>query len=151
MSQPGHVARAADFIARREIEIAASPGGVWRALTEPELVKKVMFGAEVRTDWQEGSPIVYRGEWQGKPFEDKGEILEIRAERRLKTTHYSPLTGKPDKPENYHVVDIQLEGRGSSTRVMVAQSNNPTEDAAQHSADNWDLMLKNLKQVAESL
>jgi uncharacterized protein YndB with AHSA1/START domain len=141
-----------DFVARREIVIDASPGEVWRALTEPELIKKVMFGAEVTTDWQEGSPITYRGEWQGKPFEDKGEILQITPERRLKTTYFSPLTGKPDKPENYHVVDIQLEDDGSNTtRVTVAQSNNPTEDAAQHSADNWDHMLKNLKQVAESL
>jgi uncharacterized protein YndB with AHSA1/START domain len=140
-----------DFVARREIVIDATPAQVWRSLTEPALVKKVMFGADVDTDWQQGSPITYSGEWQGKPFEDKGKILQITPERRLKTTHYSPLSGKPDKPENYHVVDIRLEPEGTATRVTIAQSNNPTAEAAEHSADNWDLMLRNLKEAAESL
>jgi uncharacterized protein YndB with AHSA1/START domain len=151
MSQARQVASPQDFIARREIVIHAPPEKVWRALTEPALVGRVMFGAEVRSDWRQGSPITYRGEWQGKPYEDKGEILQITPERRLKTTHFSPLTGKPDKPENYHVVDIQLQEEGGTTRVTVAQSNNPTEDAAEHSAKNWELMLGNLKEVAEGL
>jgi uncharacterized protein YndB with AHSA1/START domain len=151
MAQAARKATAQDFVATREIVIEASPGKVWRALTEPELAKKVMFGADVVTDWQVGSPITYRGEWQGKPFEDKGEVLEIKPERRLKTTHFSPLTGKPDKPENYHIVDYELRPEGDKTRVVVTQSNNPSEDAAKHSAENWATMLKNLKDVAEAL
>ncbi len=37
-----------------------------------------------------GSPILYRGEWHGKLFEDKGQILEIEPEKRLVSTHWSP-------------------------------------------------------------
>ena len=66
----GHVATA-------ETEIDASPDDVWAALTEPKLIEKYMFGAHVETDWQPGSPIVWRGEYDGKPYEDKGEIVAV--------------------------------------------------------------------------
>ncbi len=151
MAQAARKATAQDFVARDEIVIDAPPSKVWRALTEPALVKRVMFGADVDSDWQVGSPITWRGEWQGKRYEDKGTILAIKPERRLKTTHFSPLTGKPDRPENYHIVDYELHPEGDKTRVVISQSNNPTRDAADHSAQNWREMLKNLRDVAQSL
>ena len=49
-----------------------------------------MFGSKVVTDWVEGSPIVWKGEYEGKTYEDKGEVLEIEPERRLKVSHPSP-------------------------------------------------------------
>ena len=67
----------ADHVATAETEIEASPAEVWKALTDPELIKKYMFGSEVVTDWQPGSPITWKGEYEGKPYEDKGEILEV--------------------------------------------------------------------------
>jgi uncharacterized protein YndB with AHSA1/START domain len=151
MAQAAHKATAQDFVAREEIVIDAPPAKVWRALTEKALVKRVMFGADVVSDWQVGSPITWSGEWQGKAYKDKGEILAIKPERRLKTTHFSPLTGKPDRPENYHVVDYELSPQGGKTRVVISQSNNPTRDAADHSARNWREMLKNLRDVAQDL
>lgn len=150
MADPTHTATVQDFVARREITIDAPPDAVWAALTDPVRHGRVMFGAEVETDWQEGSPITWRGELQGRAFEDKGEILQAKAGRELKMTHFSPLAGDPDEPENYHVVDIELEPEGETTRVTLTQSNNPTQDAADHSADNWAMMLKNLKDVAEA-
>ena len=66
----GHVATA-------QCEIEAPPEKVWRALTDPELIKKYMFGSEVRTDWQPGSPITWKGEFEGRPYMDKGEIVSF--------------------------------------------------------------------------
>jgi hypothetical protein len=40
-----------------------------------------MFGANVVSDWKEGGQIVWKGEWQGKVYEDKGVILKIEPER----------------------------------------------------------------------
>lgn len=39
---------------------------VWAALTTPETIKHYFFGSEVETDWEEGSPIVFRGEYEGR-------------------------------------------------------------------------------------
>ena len=52
-----------------------------------------MFGAELETDWAEGSPITWSGEWEGKPYQDKGKVLEVDPGRRLVHTHFSALSG----------------------------------------------------------
>src|SRR5258706_3209022 len=41
----------------------------------PEILKQYYFGADIISDWKMGSSIIYKGEWQGKPYEDKGTIL----------------------------------------------------------------------------
>ena len=138
-----------DHLATAEIEIDASPAAVWDALTDPEQIKEYMFGSQVVTDWKQGSPIVWKGEYEGKKYEDKGEIVEIEPERRLKVTHFSPLSGTEDRPENYHRVLYELEERDGKTRVSLSQDNNPSEEAAEHSRANWEKMLAGLKQVVE--
>jgi uncharacterized protein YndB with AHSA1/START domain len=139
-----------DHVAAAEMEIDASPAKVWAALTDPEQIKEYMFGSQVVTDWKQGSPIVWKGEYEGKKYEDKGEIVEIEPERSLKVTHFSPLSGKEDRPENYHTLLYELEERGGKTRVSISQDNNPSEEAAEHSRANWEKMLAGLKQVVEA-
>ena len=139
-----------DHVATAETEIDASPAEVWAALTDPEQIKEYMFGSQVVTDWKQGSPIVWKGEYEGKKYEDKGEIVEIEPERSLKVTHFSPLSGKEDRPENYHTLLYELEERGGRTRVSISQDNNPSEEAAEHSRTNWEKMLAGLKQVVEA-
>lgn len=65
------------FVAETQVTIHAPVDAVWRALTEPELVKQYLYGTQVETDWQVGSPITWRGEWKGQPYEDKGEVLAV--------------------------------------------------------------------------
>lgn len=137
------------FVATAETDIAAPPGRVWAALTDPEQIGEYMFGSAVVTDWRQGSSIVWKGEDEGKTYEDKGEIVEIEPERRLKVTHFSPLSGEEDRPENYHTVLYQLEERGGTTRVSLRQDNNSSKEAAEHSQANWEKMLAGLKQVVE--
>jgi uncharacterized protein YndB with AHSA1/START domain len=139
----------ADHVATAETEIDASPDQVWSALTDPDQIRKYMFGSQVETDWQRGSTIVWKGEYEGKTYVDKGEILEIEPERRLKMTHFSPLSGEEDVPENYHTVVYELEERGQKTRVSLSQDGNASEEAAEHSQANWEKMLSGLKQVVE--
>ena len=139
-----------DHVATATIEIGASPDGVWTALTDPEQIAKYMFGSQVVTDWQPGSPIVWKGEYEGNKYEDKGEIVEVERARRLKLTHFSPLSGDEDIPENYHAVLYELEKRGEKTRVSLSQDNNSSEEAAEHSKANWEKMLAGLKEVVET-
>lgn len=138
-----------DQIAVASIEIDAPRAVVWEALVTPARIKEYMFGAEVESDWRAGSAIVWRGEWQGKPYEDTGVILKIEPPRVLQYTHYSPLSGLPDLPENRHTVTVSLADSRSGTRVTLEQDNNPTEDARRHSAKNWEAMLASLKKSLE--
>jgi uncharacterized protein YndB with AHSA1/START domain len=138
-----------DLIARASIVVRAPIDVVWGALVTPESIREYMFGTTVVSDWKEGSPIVWSGEWQGKAYEDKGVILQITPQRTLRYSHFSPLSGLPDRPENYHTVAVELSGEGSQTRVSLSQDNNPTAEARDHSAANWEMMLGALKKFLE--
>jgi uncharacterized protein YndB with AHSA1/START domain len=137
------------IVAKASVVADAPIDEVWKALVTPETIKSYMFGSTVASDFRVGSPITWKGEWQGKAYEDKGEILKCEPERLLQYTHFSPLTGLPDKPENYHTVTIQLTARGEQTQVELAQDNNATEEERAHSQENWETMLDGLKKVVE--
>jgi uncharacterized protein YndB with AHSA1/START domain len=137
------------FIAKAQVEINAPIASVWDALVNPESIKQYMFGTNAVSDWKEGAPIVWKGEWQGKPYEDKGVILKLKPQRVLQYSHFSPLTGQPDVPENYHTVTIELSPNGAGTIVTLSQDNNATEEERQHSEQNWDMMLASLQRFLQ--
>ena len=138
------------FIAKATTTIHASASKVWAALTQPNLIKQYLFGTDVISDWKFGSPITYKGEWEGKAFEDKGKILKIEPEKVLMSTHWSPLSGVPDSPENYHTVAYTLSGKGDSTDVTITLDNNSTEEEKVHSEENWKTVLDGMKKLLES-
>ena len=138
-----------NFIAKASIVIEASPSSVWQALVSPDAIRHYMFGARVVSDWCESSPIVWKGEWQGISYEDKGTILQMRPGHRLQYSHFSPLSGLPDTPEHYHTVTIDLTGHRKRTEVTLAQDHNPTDAARVHSEQNWKAMLEGLKTFVE--
>ncbi len=135
--------------ARAATTIHAPIDRVWDALIDPAAIKQYMFGTNVTSDFKEGSPIVWKGEWQGKKYEDKGVILKMKPKQMLRYTHFSPLSGLPDKPENYHTVTIDLVKQGDQTLVTLTQDNKPSEEAKQHSEKNWGMMLASLKKLLE--
>jgi len=138
-----------NLIALATIKIQASPSRVWNALVDPQAIRQYMFGTKVVTDWQEGHPIRWKGKWQGKDYEDKGTILQFEPEIRLQYSHFSPLSGATDVPESYHIVTIDLLPEGEETRVTLAQDNNSTEEEREHSKENWNMMLADLKKFVE--
>jgi len=138
-----------DTIAKASIDIDAPKETVWRALVDPAAIKQYMFGTIVASEWREGAPITWKGEWKGKAYEDKGVILTLDRGRRLRYTHFSPLSGEPDRPENYHNVTIDLQEEDGHTHVSLAQDHNATEEARAHSEENWRMMLGGLKKYVE--
>lgn len=139
-----------DLVARASTRIAAAPDAIWRALTDPVQVKRYYFGTDLDTDWKPGSPIRWRGEWQGRRYEDRGVVLEIEPNRRMTYTHFSPLTGQPDVPENYHTIAVELAPDGDGTRVSLAQDGNADAKARDHAQQNWEMVLAGLKEHVEA-
>ncbi|MCT9867756.1 SRPBCC family protein [Paenarthrobacter aurescens] len=130
--------------------VAAPPEEVWEALTDPSLIKQYFLGTNVNTTWQVGDPITYSGEYNGKAYEDKGTILAFDPPELLKTTHYSPASGLPDAPENYHTVEYRIAGAPDGTTVTIRQGNNSKKGEVDHSTETWRLVLQNLKEFLES-
>ena len=136
--------------------IDASPNDIWSALTTPAKFKQYFFGAEVLSDWEVGHQIRLRGDYKGEPYEDKGEILVAEPNRRLDFSHWSPRSGAPDTPENYHVVSFALAPDGPRTKVTLTQSNLKggvkSSDEA-HRAEyekNWSAVLDGLARTVMS-
>jgi uncharacterized protein YndB with AHSA1/START domain len=138
-----------NLVAKASVLIDAPSAKVWDALVNPEAIRQYMFGAHVVTDWREGSPITWKGEWQGKSYEDKGVVLRLEPGHTLRYSHFSPLSGLPDEPANHHTVTVELSAEGDRTRVSLVQDNNPTEQAREHSEKNWSMMLAGLKKHVE--
>ena len=139
-----------DRIAKASTTIDAPAAKVWDALVDPAAIHEYMFGTNVESDWKQGSAITWKGEWQGRAYEDKGEIRRIDPPRALQYTHFSPLAGLPDVPENYHTITIELAEHGAQTEVALSQDNNPTDEERAHSEKNWGMMLDGLKKFVES-
>ena len=138
-----------DEIAHASVSIDAPVERVWNALVDPAAIREYMFGAEAVSEWREGDPIAWKGVWKGKAYEDKGKILELRPEERLRYTHFSPLSGLPDEPGSYHTVTIDLAPEGDRTMLDLEQDNNRTAESRQHSEAQWGQMLAGLKAYVE--
>jgi len=137
------------YIARTSITINAPASKVWEALTKPDLIKQYLFGTEVTTDWQVGSPVTYKGIWEGKPYEDKGKILQIEDGKLLVSTFWSALSGKPDVSENYQTIRYELSADGDGTKLTLTQDNNASQEEANHSRENWKMVLDGMKKLVE--
>jgi uncharacterized protein YndB with AHSA1/START domain len=137
------------LVAKASTTIGAPIGKVWDALVNPNVIKQYMFGTNVVSDWKEGSTIVWKGEWQGRKYEDKGTILKLQTQRMISYSHFSPLSGLADIPENYHTVTVELSSDQNRTVVNLTQDNNPNEETRKHSEQNWEMMLSRLKKTLE--
>ncbi|MGK6353551.1 SRPBCC family protein [Parapedobacter sp. DT-150] len=138
-----------NLIAKAQTIINAPAENVWDALVDSQKNKEFMFGATVASDWKEGSAISWKGEMNGKEYEDKGIILETIPGKKLQYTHYSPLSGLPDIPEHHHTVTIELTEQSGKTAVTLTQGKNRSEEEQKESAKNWAIMLDSLKKVVE--
>ncbi len=138
------------YQATARTQVAAPPERVWEAMTDPDQIAEYMMGSRVETDWRVGSPITWNGEWEGRAYQDRGEVLEVEPGSRLVVTHYSAMSGQEDAPESYHTVRYELAPAGGGTTVSLTQDGCDSEEQAEQFSKNWQMMLDGLKKVAES-
>lgn len=131
------------------ITINAPANAVWHALTSPARRKQWFFGADTHTDWKVGGPIRHTGEWQGKPYEDKGEVTVFDPPNRFQHTHWSALSGRPDRPANYETITTSLNEKNGETEVTIAEENIATDEQKAQSDKMWGEALYKLKALVE--
>ena len=129
--------------------IQASRSDVWKALTDEDKIKEYFYGTEAVSDWEVGSPIRFKGEWEGTSYEDKGMILAKKDEELLQYSYWSSMSGMEDVPQNYATVTYQLQSDGDQTALTVMQKGFKDEAACEHSRNGWKEVLNNLKALLE--
>jgi len=138
-----------NLVSSAKVSINAPLEKVWEALVKPEIIQKYMHGSKVVTDWKIGSPISWQGEYNGKPYEDKGKVLQFEENKIMQVTHFSPLMGQPDIPENYHTLTMMVEPEDAGTKLSLTQDKNASEDEVKHTTAFWQEMLETIKKLLE--
>ena len=132
------------------VELLAPARKVWRALTEPDLVKQWQYGSDLLTTWEPGTPIIFRNEWNGEIFEQKGTVLEFVPESRLKYSLFVPRPDLQDIPEHYFFMTYELTERGGLTSLLFRQEDpRPSPADASPAGDDGPDVLAELKELVE--
>lgn len=140
------------------IHINASSKQVWDALTKPDETKKYMFGCEAISDWEVGSPLIWKMMHEGKEFIPvKGHIKGIEAGKHLAYTVIDPHNlNIPDIPENYLTVTYDLIEEKDGTTLRVTQGDyNQVADGekrykdAYNNGEGWNPILQLIKAQVE--
>ncbi len=150
MSQP--------LVVTNTITINAPAAKVWDALTNPEQTKKYMFGCEALSDWKPGSPLIWKGTFNGvEMIAVKGNIISIDPCRSLVYTVIDPNNPAiPDLPENYLTITCNFTEKDGHTTLEASQGDYSTvADGAnryKHTVDGggWDPILVQIKALCES-
>ena len=139
-----------ELISKSSVDVCASLSKIWEALVDPEMAKKYFSGAEIVTDWTVGSPISFIGEFDGNPYEEKGMLLNVEPDRRLKYTHWSHFDGLPDEPGNYRTWTFDIDTKKGVTQLSITEDNIPTEKQKRRSDEFWADTLLSIKRLVES-
>ena len=132
------------------VKIVAPARKVWLALTSPGLVKQWQYGSDLLTTWEVGTSIVFRNEWNGQVFEQKGTVIEFTPESRLKYSLFFPRPGLQDIPENYFFMTYELTESDGTTSLLVRQENPlPSTPDESSGGDDGPDVLSLLKELVE--
>ena len=140
------------------ININAPASTVWDALTNPEITKAYMFGCETVSEWEIGSELLWKGQYQGMDMIFvKGMILELIPNELLVYSVFDPNSTIPDIPKNYLNVKYQLQRKNNHTTLIVTQGDYNTvaegERRYQESWNNgqgWNPILEEIKNICEA-
>ena len=132
------------------VKILAPAKKVWLALTSPGLVKQWQYGSDLQTTWEVGTSIVFRNEWNGQVFEQKGTVLEFSPESRLKYSLFFPRPEVQDIPENYFFMTYELAESGGTTSLLVRQEDpRPSPPDESSGGEDSPDVLSSLKELVE--
>ncbi len=122
---------------------------VWAALTEPEMIKKYLFGTEATVDWKVGGTIIFRGEWEGKAYEDKGLITAFEPGKTFTYEYFSNFSGLADLPENYSTLTFEVTPVPEGTKLVLNQRGFKDAASQEHSKQNWNTVFDSMKKLLE--
>ncbi len=144
---------------KNSIAFQAPATKVWDVLTKPEYTQVYMFGCETVSDWSKGSPLLWKGNYEGaEMIFVKGTILEIKPPFLLQYSTIDPNADIEDIPENYLHVTYELAESNAQTLLTVTQGNYATVAdgerryvEALNNGEGWNPILLEIKKLAEKI
>jgi hypothetical protein len=129
--------------------IEASIKDAWKLLVDPVRLGRLFWESTVESDFVPGRPIVWRGTWEGKPFEDRGTIKAVKKPSLLQYSHWAPSSG-PDIEANHSLLTWRLSAEKKGVHVSFSHENIATEEMKEHSRQMWSQLLARMKEMLEA-
>jgi uncharacterized protein YndB with AHSA1/START domain len=133
----------------KTVKLKAQPDEVWEALTNPEITKQYFYGCEAISEWQVGSPLIFKfksDEHETIPV--KGVVKVVEPSTYLEHTCFD--SDFENDPAKHTIVTYSLLPDGDKTKLTVTQGEFPDdEDMGQHDA-SWSHVLDGLKALLEN-
>ena len=132
-----------------ELYIAASAAQGWRALVDPEMTRRYVYGTRLRSSLKPGSRYAYLAE--GDVEAVTGEILEIEPERRLVMSWEARWNAEVSR-DGASRVSYDLAPVGPTTTRLAVRHDRfdgrtPTYTG---SVDAWPILMSCLKSLVET-
>lgn len=121
---------------------------LWSILTQSQYTTQYMFNCTVETDWVVGSDIVWQGNYQGYQAYQKGKVLEVLPNEKVKYSTFDPNVGLSDIDEHYIHVTYLLESKDESVQLtIINETFDNNNERMQHIEQGWQLVLTALEEV----
>jgi uncharacterized protein YndB with AHSA1/START domain len=103
----------------------------------------------VESDFKVGSPISWKGTWEGKPFEDRGVIKRVLPNSLIQYTHWSTASSTAEDAGSHNLLTFRLSKVKEGVRVVLQHENIATLQMKEHSEGMWNQLLATMKKMAE--
>lgn len=141
-----------ELISSESIIINASAEKIWKTLTNPLLISQYLFGAQTISDWHIGSDIIFKINFEGDEFVDKGLVIENIPNKILIYKYWSGFCGLEDKPENYSIVSYKIENvQDGNFKLSWTQKGFADEQSRSSSENSLESVLEQIKSISEKL
>lgn len=141
-----------DVIITRSVLLNATPERVWEALTHPGMTKQYYYNCEISSDWNKGSAVRWKGNYQGQPIDVNGEILDVIPGRKIKYTGFDKMVEGDITRRGDIYVTHEIVPHGSKTKLLTTIEHfEGDETRAEYAAEEWDFeIMPRLQSLVET-
>ena len=127
--------------------IRTTPEQLWEALIEPEFHQQYFLGAQMQSDWKQGS--AWKMVYADGRVTDSGEILEIDPSRRLVIKWRNEFMPEV-KADGYTTCTFVIKQEGDMMKLAVTHAADGPHKLLEHVGNGWPLVLSSLKSLLET-
>lgn len=136
------------------VNINAPASQVWQALIDPAFTRQYMFGCNVVSSWEIGSPVSWKGHKDGVIYVD-GKLIQYEPNKTLEHTVFDPNASYAKNPANHLHVKYTISSKQGMSQLHVRQGDfTAVAEGEKRYQDTtagggWQTVLDKIKEIVE--
>lgn len=135
-----------DLAHSAEIEVGVPPEQVWRAITDPTLTRRYVFGCDIEGEWRPSSRWRYHS--GGRTVID-GDVLEVDPPRLLRLSASSRWDPRAAGDPPFRITWSVEPAAPGRSRVRITFDGFATEAASRREGESVELLVRGLRNVVD--